>query len=303
MNRLYGNDPTPVRYNTQQYLQGGRVGMKPGGLVEPGVTHYATEGTKAVREYLSTLSPGTKVQPTELSNKYKINRKNLYTILEKEYPELKLLGRTEASKLVQKQRLEKRLKTPVEIPTVVSKLRNPGKNLTRDYVDIRWPNDKIKEDYIEDFKQKRSGTKIGTAGLSNEQLAKKYFGEINNSTIATVERMNNVLQKQFDIKYKAGDPKEFVKKRKRRLDIVQGGKYIGGTDKFPFHHLMPIGGETPITTKDVTIISKQMNSKLAPYNKKLNDIADAISDHYTNRSPGFQKRIDELHKNAEQIIN
>ena len=44
MNRLYGNDPTPVRYNTQQYLQGGRVGMKPGGLVEPGVTHYATRG-------------------------------------------------------------------------------------------------------------------------------------------------------------------------------------------------------------------------------------------------------------------
>ena len=42
MNRLYGNDPAPVRYNTQQYLQGGRVGMKPGGLVEPGVTHYAT---------------------------------------------------------------------------------------------------------------------------------------------------------------------------------------------------------------------------------------------------------------------
>ena len=40
MNRLYGNDPTPVRYNTQKYLQGGRGGMKPGGLVEPGVTHY-----------------------------------------------------------------------------------------------------------------------------------------------------------------------------------------------------------------------------------------------------------------------
>jgi len=44
MNRLYGNEPAPIptpRYNTQQYLQGGRVGMKPGGLVEPGVTHYA----------------------------------------------------------------------------------------------------------------------------------------------------------------------------------------------------------------------------------------------------------------------
>ena len=42
MNRLYGNDPTPVRFNTRQYLQGGRVQYKPGGLVEPGVTHYAT---------------------------------------------------------------------------------------------------------------------------------------------------------------------------------------------------------------------------------------------------------------------
>ena len=43
MNRLYGNDSTPVRFNTRQYLQGGRVGMKPGGLVEPGVTHYGRE--------------------------------------------------------------------------------------------------------------------------------------------------------------------------------------------------------------------------------------------------------------------
>ena len=30
-----------ARYNTRQYLTGGRVQMKPGGLVEPGVTHYA----------------------------------------------------------------------------------------------------------------------------------------------------------------------------------------------------------------------------------------------------------------------
>ena len=46
VNQLYGSEPAPMlapRYNTQQYLQGGRVGMKPGGLVEPGVTHYGTE--------------------------------------------------------------------------------------------------------------------------------------------------------------------------------------------------------------------------------------------------------------------
>ena len=46
-----------------------------------------------------------------------------------------------------------------------------------------------------------------------------------------------------------------------------------------------------------------MNSKLGPYNKKLNDIADAVSNLYTERPEGFQKRVDELQKNAEQIIN
>ena len=32
MNRLYGNDPTPVRFNTQKYLQGGRVGFASGSV-------------------------------------------------------------------------------------------------------------------------------------------------------------------------------------------------------------------------------------------------------------------------------
>jgi len=92
-------------------------------------------------------------------------------------------------------------------------------------------------------------------------------------------------------------------KRKNRLAITSGGKYISNTDDFPFHHIMPIGGETALTTKDVAIISKQMNSKLAPYNTKLNDIADTVSDLYTTRPEGFQKRIDQLQTNAEQIID
>ena len=30
MNQLYGNEPAPVRFNTQKYLQGGRVGFANG---------------------------------------------------------------------------------------------------------------------------------------------------------------------------------------------------------------------------------------------------------------------------------
>ena len=42
-------------YDTRKYLQGGRVGMKPGGLVEPGVTHY---GKYVRREGISALDFG-----------------------------------------------------------------------------------------------------------------------------------------------------------------------------------------------------------------------------------------------------
>jgi len=51
-----------------------------------------------------------------------------------------------------------------------------------------------------------------------------------------------------------------------------------GTKDFQFHHIMNIGGEIPLDTNDIAVISKEMNIKLAPYNKKLNNIADNISD-------------------------
>jgi hypothetical protein len=38
MNQIYGNEPAPVRYNTQQYLQGGRVGYQDGQLAGTGYT-------------------------------------------------------------------------------------------------------------------------------------------------------------------------------------------------------------------------------------------------------------------------
>ena len=92
-------------------------------------------------------------------------------------------------------------------------------------------------------------------------------------------------------------------KRSKRLDITAGKtKYLSGTDAFPFHHIMPIGGEVELTSNDLAVLNKKMNSRLAPYNTKLNDIADAISNLYNDQPEGFLKRIDELNNNAEQIV-
>ena len=48
MNQIYGNEPAPARYNTQQYLQGGRVGYQGGQLVEhgPGRQGYGGDSVK-----------------------------------------------------------------------------------------------------------------------------------------------------------------------------------------------------------------------------------------------------------------
>ena len=112
---------------------------------------------------------------------------------------------------------------------------------------------------------------------------------------------------------KAKEKEQKIKlKRSKRLDRTVGekAKYLRGTDAFPFHHIMPIGGEAQLTSNDIAVLSKQMNSKLAPYNTKLNDIADAISDNiskaFTTRSEGgsfeFMKRIDQLNDQAEKLV-
>ena len=100
-------------------------------------------------------------------------------------------------------------------------------------------------------------------------------------------------------------------KRGVRLDkTAKKTKYFKGTDAFPFHHIMPIGGETRLTTNDVAIITKKMNSKLSPFNTRLNNIADEISDNiskayktsFEGGSSPYLKKVDELNKQAENII-
>ena len=80
------------------------------------------------------------------------------------------------------------------------------------------------------------------------------------------------LEKQQKIKLKRGE----------RLDktVGQQAKYLSGTDAFPFHHIMPIGGEAQLTTNDVAVISKQMNTfALLPLSP---DLPQAMSSRKTS---------------------
>tara|TARA_R110002012_G_scaffold67109_1_gene175143 strand:- start:37 stop:2337 length:2301 start_codon:yes stop_codon:yes gene_type:complete len=256
------------------------------------------------RAYLETLEPGTTVNTYEIGKKFNTAPATVRGQVQRNFPELKLQTKEESEVKATAKRKEIYKQKKSDLPIAETKIRGKGKEFRskgRDVTGVRWPNKEMEENYIKDLKEKYSG-KLGEKGLTNSKLAEKYFGSSSLGDISRVERINNFLTKDLNLKFEKADPNIVKKKRKRRLDINQGGKTFRGTDKIPFHHIMPIGGEVDLTTKDVGFINKQMNSKLAQYNTKLNDIADAISNQLNNQTPGYLDRIDELNKNAEQII-
>ena len=253
-----------------------RPGYKVGGTVG------STSETKKLIELLNEIKPGDSFNQSDLARKSGASRKLVGDYLKKLYPKLGSgTGRTEKDYSKFKQKVEAR----------DQKVLDKG--------------------FLEDYKKKVQSAKgYADSSLSNKALAKKYYPELTETAgIARLEKLARKIRKENPkLIYKKTSPKEFEQRRKSRLLLTQGGKQFGGTDKFPFHHIMPIGGaETDITTKDVTFISKKMNSKLAPFNKKLNGIADGISNNLANyastKDNKFLKRVDNLNAQALQIVD
>ena len=144
-------------------------------------------------------------------------------------------------------------------------------------------------------------TQYPKSRIEGEFLKGIRIRDINSAIKQDLENKNLIVNSLTDSNLKRG----------KRLDkTAKKTKYFRGSDSFPFHHIMPIGGETRLTTNDFAVITKQMNSRLSPYNTKLNNIADKISDNiskaYTTRSEGgsfsYLKKVDELNKEAENVI-
>jgi len=77
---------------------------------------------------------------------------------------------------------------------------------------------------------------------------------------------------------------------------------VEGTRKFQFHHIMNIGGEIPLDLNDVAIIEQKMNTTLSPYNARLNNIADSITNLINEQPKGYLKEIDKLNDAGEKVV-
>ena len=263
------------------------------GLKNTGTFRIDEKKLNSLRKTLTNLKKGTTLNVNQLHKSTGIARKTIDNILAKEYEnKFDIPGMGKAQSLnIQK----------------INKVKEEKK--TKEF-------NKIKKSYTKDLKQKYKfplgSTESKNKALSNSDLAKKYFGEDNATMIGRVEKLNNKLSKELNLSYPKSDPDKYKIKRKKRLKKT-ADFIAGGTDDFPFHHIRQIGGEVPLTTDDIAIINKKMNSKIAPYNKPLNAIADAISDNITysfeamqlkqeGKALDYLKRVDELNNNAESIV-
>ena len=185
MNQLYGTDPVPVRYNTQQYLQGGRVGLKPGGLVEPGVTRYGkfTEAEKAanVQAYLEKSGDTLeKFNTYDLNKQSKIKNKIITGVGSGKYTERRtgqILSGDERWKLwTDKEPLfEEYVQTQMKKPTPDMKKVMDKYNLTADSSPKEFFK-RMTEEYAEANKARRL-TEAGTPtkSLISRQSYENFF--------------------------------------------------------------------------------------------------------------------------------
>ena len=139
-----------------------------------------------------------------------------------------------------------------------------------------------------------------TTKIPDEFIGVKYFDNEKSASAALDKR----LKADFITSENPGEAK-LLTQQKRGSRLKRTAPFYpktGTKGKFQFHHIMPIGGSTPLTVDDIAIISKEMNSKLSDVNKRLNNIADEIDELYKTKPKGYLEKVKKLNDTAEGIV-
>ena len=212
-----------------------------------------TGNVKKLKEILDNLPEGTVITKKELSRLSGATTKTITNVLARDYPNPKFIipDAATAQAMTVKKNVEKRMQN-VETPSPITTNRTVS--------GVRWPNDTVKNSYIEDLKKKYNFTKGTTPEFSNKALALKYFGKAGAGEIAKIERMNNFLVKDLNLKFAPGSPRETYLRRKSRID--ESKKFL--------------------TDREKTILNKQQSQKKL-VNSFFKNNPNAIND------PKYQK--------------
>jgi hypothetical protein len=187
-----------------------RQGFAPGGPSKL-IGRYKIDEKKLnnLRQYLKSLPKDEIILASSLQKKFDVDRETIKKIVTREFSnKLKLAGPQGSSINIKKVNIEKAKRVEENIS-------------------------KIKNDYVKDLKTKfkyPSGSfKATDAGVSNSDLAIKYFGSDNPTNIARVERLNARFKNEYGLKYPKGSTEETSLRRLERKE--ESRKYLSDVEK------------------------------------------------------------------------
>jgi hypothetical protein len=162
-----------------------------------------------LRQYLKSLPKDEIILASSLQKEFDVDRETIKKIVTREFSnKLKLAGPQGSSINIKKVNIEKAKRVEESIS-------------------------KIKDDYVKDlkikFKYPSGSFKATDAGVSNSDLAIKYFGSDNPTNIARVERLNARFKNEYGLKYPKGSTEESYLRRLERKE--ESRKYLSDVEK------------------------------------------------------------------------
>ena|GEM_PF-1787799 len=209
--------------------------------LEKSKTPWQTKEHKKIYDKLDSLEEGTEINVSALAKELDKPRASITKIMKEYYPDLKILNPGQAAKKAIDATLDAKradaLETSVDVPTVVVQAGTDRKTkgYTVEDVIVKWPSDEIEEKYIADFIKKHNIPKGSSKQpITNAYLAKTYLGGDSAKNIATVEKINHELKKQFpDLTYALSEGRDTIYYTSTVLKNSPFGRQVyGNASKF-----------------------------------------------------------------------
>ena len=290
---------------------------------------WQTVEHKTIYDKLDKLEKGTEINVSSLAKELDKPRASVAKIIKEYYPDIKILSPGQASKKVTETTLESKravkLAEEVKIPTVVRQVdRSDGYKET---LLTKWPNEKIKKDYIADL-IKKYNEPHSRSKITNRYLAETYLGSGGKKNISEVERINKLLVDELKLTF--ADPKgrkalyhtnevikdstfgnqvygkasKFLKDKMYYKKINRNGKEVNITElhkghplqkdfledpNFPKEFIEAVKRPTFYTTRPRNIkLHKNLENELIPLIKKNDELKLKLNKLGENKKTGTQ---------------
>jgi len=288
---------------------GDRSKFKPGGIVEPGVSYYATDGrekplAKQIKEVYAAIKKQTNRNPyiAEIMEKVTLDksktldnkRVNIKEVLKRANLEL-TPGMTKTSKEAQIQKRGESIKATKRVERFLSSDRRAA--------------------LFADIKKYKSAPSVGPRATMHIKDFAKYFPEGTSDVV--ISRQINRIAKDLNLTAPIVSKAEELAARKVKEKIKKTGdphglaKKLKGTVEMPLHHMRAKGFVIDDVIKaispaleNLTYLDVKTNSELLQNVERLrNAIVKEQMELFERKPEGWKRKVKELNAKSRHLAN